>query len=100
MPCPKPTDRGLPDPFLPRPENRSTERAVLAFLLDAHPERRLRTPEAVAAINAGLEESDPGDSAECAIRELVRAELLRIEPQHGYLVPTPAAVYFDRLERD
>ncbi len=95
MPCPNPTDRGLPDPSTPVEADRKVEWAVLAFLLDEHP-NRLTIAEASWALNKGAQEFDSEDAVERAVRELVGAGLLRCEG--GFIVPTRAALYFWRLE--
>ena len=76
-------------------EDRRTQRAVLAFLLDQHP-ALLSVDELVTAI-------DPKDLAEKdaiarAVRELSGAGLLR--DSGGSLTPTRAALYFAALESD
>ena len=86
-----PTRSGSNDPAA---EDRRTERAVLAFLLDQHP-ARLTIPELSLALNAG-EDFAAEDAVERAIRELVGAGLLQIAG--GRVCPTRAALYFERLE--
>jgi hypothetical protein len=84
--------------FTPDIQDAKVERAALAFLIDRHPDR-LTIPQVSRAMNAkpgGGSES--GDAVERAVRELVGAGLLRC--QGGYVVPTRAALYFDRLESD
>jgi hypothetical protein len=76
-------------------EDRRTEHAVLAFLLDQHP-TLLTEEELTFAL-------DPKDLAEKdaiarAIRELTGAGLLRLSG--GLLTPTRAALYFSTLETD
>jgi hypothetical protein len=85
--------RSCPD--APASEDTRTERAVLAFLLDQHPDR-LTIPELALALNAS-QGFAAEDAVERAVRELVGAGLLHAE---GALVlPTRAALYFERLER-
>lgn len=96
MPCPNPTDRER-DPACPNNEDAKVERAVLAFLLDEHP-NRLTLPEVAWALNPRDEEFASGDAAERAVRELVGAGLLHCA--EGFVLPTRAALYFHRLEQD
>jgi hypothetical protein len=79
----------------PASEDRRTERAVLAFVLDQHP-TQLTEDELLFAL-------DPKDLAEKdsiarAIRELTGAGLLRLSD--ASLTPTRAALYFSTLEAD
>jgi hypothetical protein len=90
-----PTDRAQRDPLSPQPEDAKVEQAVLAFLLDEHP-NRLSVLEASLALNADPGDFDGEDAVERAIRELVGAGLLHC--QGGFLAPTRAALYFWRLE--
>jgi len=90
-----PTDRALPDFASPAGADRKTEAAVLAFLLDEHP-NQLTVPEVSWALNAGAEDFASGDAVERAVRELVCAGLLHHEG--GYVMPTRAALYCHRLE--
>ncbi|HUB99765.1 MAG TPA: hypothetical protein VMS11_08075 [Solirubrobacterales bacterium] len=76
-------------------EDRRTERAVLAFLLDQHP-TLLSEDELLFAL-------DPKDLAEKdaiarAIRALTGAGLLRLSGSS--LTPTRASLYFSNLEAD
>lgn len=80
------------------PQEPKVERVALAFLIDKHPDR-LTIPQVAREMNAkpgGGSES--GDAVERAIRELVGAGLLHC--QGGYVLPTRAALYFERLEAD
>lgn len=78
---------------VPAAEDRRTERAVLAVLLDEYPTR--------LTVNELIRLLDPKDFAEKdairrAVKELTGAGLLRVD---GELVgPTRAAIHFDRLE--
>ncbi|HSS03713.1 MAG TPA: hypothetical protein VLK89_00815 [Solirubrobacterales bacterium] len=79
----------------PASEDRRTQRAVLAFLLDQHP-TLLSAEELTTAL-------DPKDLAEKdavtrAVRDLTAAGLLR--DSGGSLTPTRAALYFAALESD
>ena len=89
-----PTDRESGDPASPAEEDTRAEGAVLAFILDEHPDH-LTIPELSLALNA-----DPGfdsdDAVERAIRELVGAGLLHC--RGGLVVPTRAALRFDQLD--
>jgi hypothetical protein len=84
------------DPASPAEADRKTERAVLAFLLDEHP-RELTIPEVSRAFNPKATDSG-GDEVERAILELVGARLLHC--REGFVMPTRAALYFERLQAD
>jgi hypothetical protein len=80
------------------PQEPKVERAALAFLIDKHPDR-LTIPQVAREMNAkpgGVSES--GDAVERAIRELVGAGLLHC--RGGHVLPTRAALYYERLEAD
>ena len=85
-----PKGRASDDPSSPAGEDRRTESAVLALLLDEHP-TRLTMDELILVLHA-----DPGDAAQRAVRELVGAGLIHREGR--FLTPTRAALYFQRLE--
>jgi hypothetical protein len=85
----------LLDSASPAEADRKTEAAVLAFLLDEHP-NRLTVPEISWAMNPRGPEFAEGDAVERAVRELVGAGLLQHEG--GYVQPTRAALYCHRLE--
>jgi hypothetical protein len=92
-----PMDCAQRDPSRLAAEDAKTERVVLAFLLEEHPSQ-LTILELSRALNA-----DPGgfsgeDAVERAVRELVGAGLLYC--QGAFVLPTRAALYFDRLEMD
>lgn len=91
MANPNPMDRER-DPVA---EDAKVERAVLAFLLDEHP-TQLTIPEVSRALNPKGDSFESEDAVERALRELVGAGLLRC--QGGYVLPTRAALYYDRLE--
>lgn len=91
-----PTDRER-DPATPANADRKTEWAVLAFLLDEHPDR-FTIPELSRAMNAGPAEFESEDAVERAVRELVGAGLFHCCA--GFVLPTRAALYFWRLEQD
>jgi hypothetical protein len=89
-------DRRSGDPASSAAQDARIERAVLALLLDEHPDRltleelrRVLHPE-------DPEGAKPSDAMERAVRELVGAGLLH---RHGqFVMPTRAALYFERLE--
>jgi hypothetical protein len=93
MSCHHPTDRE-PDSASPAEADRTTERAVLAFLIEEHPSE-LTIPEVSWAFNPRGSDSE-GDAVERAIRELVGARLLHC--RDGFVMPTRAALYFERLQ--
>lgn len=87
-----PTDRR--DPPSREDEEAKVQRAVLALVLAEHPTRLTFAELAHAVCN------DPENFAEAtvladAVRELRVARLLRCAGER--LVPTPAALHFDRL---
>jgi len=94
MSCDNPTDRGLLDPSTPASEDRKVEWAVLDYLLDEHPDR-FTIPEVSRAMNASETDFDGEDAVERAIRDLVGAGLLHC--CGGFVVPTRAALYYQRL---
>lgn len=94
-----PMGRGRVDPDSPAGEDRKTERAVLALLLDEHPTRLT-----LADVRLALESTDPErefaatDAVDRAVRELVAVGLLY---RHGpFVAPTRVALYFEQLEAD
>jgi hypothetical protein len=79
----------------PASEDRRTERAVLAFLIDQHP-TRLKRDELPLALNA--KDFAEKDAIARAVRELAGVGLVQID---GDLVgPTRAALRFEELESD
>lgn len=79
----------------PASEDRRTERAVLAFLLDQHP-IRLRADELPFALDA--KDFAEKDAVRRATRELLGVGLL---VQDGELIgPSRAALHFDYLESE
>ncbi len=90
-----PTDCAKRNPDIPAEADRKSERAVLVFLLEEHPSQ-LTIPELSRALNARQGSFESDDAVERAVRELVGAGLLRC--QGGYILPTRAALYFERLE--
>lgn len=90
-----PMGRALPDPFSPAGEDKKTESAVLALLLNEHPSR-LTMDELILVLHADPERGDPEDAGERAVRELVGAGLVHREGR--FLAPTRAAIYFASLE--
>jgi len=92
-----PTDRESGDPASPAEEDARAEGAVLAFILDEHPDH-LTLLELSRVLNDGPSDFARKDAVERAIRELVGGGLLHC--QGGLVIPTHAALYFERLERD
>ena len=90
-----PTGRASLDPSSPAGEDRRTESAVLALLLDEHPSR-LTMDELILVLCADPGRGDPKDAAQRAIGELVGAGL--VHRDGSFLTPTRAALYFHRLE--
>jgi hypothetical protein len=70
-------------------EDTQAQRAILALVLDQH-------PDTLTICEIARVFSDEGDDAERAIRDLVGAGLLRCEG--ASVLPTRAALYADRLE--
>jgi hypothetical protein len=96
MATPDPTDRGLvPDPSTPADADRKVEWAVLAYLLDEHPDQ-FTIPEVSRVMNQGKTGFGNEDTVERAIRQLVGAGLLHC--CGGFILPTRAALYYWRLE--
>ncbi|HEX3734965.1 MAG TPA: hypothetical protein VHU86_07385 [Solirubrobacterales bacterium] len=80
----------------PASEDTRTESAVLAFVLEEHP-AHLTIPELSLAINRQeILSLACDDAVERAIRELVGAGLLHC--QGAFVLPSRAALYFERLE--
>jgi hypothetical protein len=90
-----PTDCAERDPAGPADQDAKAERAVLAFLVDEHP-NQLTVGEVSWALNTDPVEFEAEDAVERAVRELVGAGLLRCSD--GFVLPTRAALYFARLE--
>ena len=90
-----PTDRRPSGPCPPAAQDRKTESAVLALLLDEHP-ARLTTDELILVLHADPERGDPQDAGQRAIRQLVGAGLIHREGR--FLAPSRAALYFAALE--
>jgi hypothetical protein len=79
----------------PASEDRRTERAVLAFLLDQHP-AQLRADDLSFALDA--KDFAEKDAVARAVRELVAVGLLNAD---GDLIgPSRAALYFEQLESE
>jgi hypothetical protein len=85
-----PTRRGAE---APASEDRRTERAVLALLLDEYP-TRLTFAELALALDR-CDGFATEDAIDRAARELIAAELVRREG--AFLAPTRPALCFDRL---
>jgi hypothetical protein len=90
-----PTCSASLDPSSPAAEDRRTESAVLALLLDEHP-IKLTMDELMLLLGAAPDRPDLQDAGMRAVSELVSAGL--VHRDGGFLVPTRAALYFDRLE--
>jgi hypothetical protein len=90
-----PTGRASHDPSSPAGEDRRTESAVLALLLDEHP-TRLTMDELILMLGADPDRGDPEDAGGRAVCELVGAGL--VHRDGDFLTPTRAALYFQRLE--
>lgn len=90
-----PKGRALLDPSSPTGEDRRTESAVLALLLDEHP-TRLTMDELILVLCADPDRGDPQDASQRAVSELVGAGL--VHRDGNFLAPTRAALYFHRLE--
>jgi len=90
-----PTGRASLDPSSPAGEDRRTESAVLALLLNEHP-TRLTMDELILVLHADPDRGDPEDAGSRAVRELVGAGLVHRDGR--FLSPTRAALYFDALE--
>lgn len=92
-----PMGRAFHDPSSPAGEDRQTESAVLALLLEEHP-IRLTVDELILMLHGDPDRGDPGDAARRAVRELVGAGLVHREGD--FVAPSRAALYFDALEVD
>jgi hypothetical protein len=90
-----PKGRASCDPSSPAGEDRRTESAVLALLLDEHP-TRLTMDELILVLYADPERVDPGDAGRRAVQELVGAALVHRDGH--FLAPSRAALYFAALE--
>lgn len=95
MPYTDPTHPASPDPCSPAGEDRKTESAVLALLIEEHP-TRLTIAELALVMHADPDRFDPRDATERAVHELVGAGLLHFGS--GFVQPTRAALYYARLE--
>jgi hypothetical protein len=94
-----PMGRGRVDPDSPAGEDRKTERALLALLLDEDPSRLTLADVRLALKPTHAErEFAATDAVDRAVRELVAVGLLHREGQ--FVMPTRAALYFERLESD
>jgi hypothetical protein len=85
------------NPAHPSTDDAKAERVVLAFLLEEHPSQ-LTIPEVSQALNAHPGGFRGDDAVERAVRELVGAGLLCCNG--AFVLPTRAALYFERLEVD
>jgi hypothetical protein len=73
------------------------ESAVLVLVLNQHP-TQLTFSELSLALGGDSGDFDSRDAVERAVRELVGGGLLH--RQGAFVLPTRAALYFDRLETD
>ena len=89
-----PKGRASHDPSSPGGEDRRTESAVLALLLDEHP-IRLTMDELILVLGGDPDPADPKDAGQRAVTELVGAGL--VHRDGSFLAPTRAALYFQRL---
>jgi hypothetical protein len=90
-----PKGRASLDPSTPAGDDRRTESAVLALLLDEHPSR-LTMGELILVLCADPDRGDPQDAGRRAVSELVGAGL--VHRDGDFIAPTRAALYFHRLE--
>jgi hypothetical protein len=90
-----PTDHASVEAWSPAAEDAQTEGAVLAFLLVEHP-AQLTISELSLALNRDPGDFSSSDAIERAVRELVGAGLLYC--QGAFVLPTRAALRFDRLD--
>jgi len=82
----------------PAEQDRMTESAVLAFVLDQHPDQLTDAELLLAFHGDGPQDFASTDATARALRELIGAGLLR---RLGVVVaPTRAALYFSRLQSD
>ena len=89
-----PKGRAAHDPSSPAGEDRRTERAVMALLLDEHP-TRLTMDELILVLCADPDRGDPEDAGRRAVCELIGAGL--VHRHDNVLAPTRAALYCERL---
>jgi hypothetical protein len=92
-----PRDRRAGDSPSIAQEEVKTENAVLSLLLDEHPVR-LTLDEIALVLHGEPRLTDPKDAAERAIYRLFSFGL--IYRDGSFLVPTRAALRFDRLRAD
>ena len=83
------------DPAPTACEDERTERAVLALVLAEHP-AQLSVLELARELCESPEDFAEGDAVERAVRDLVGVGLLH--RQGGFVLPTRAALHFDRLD--
>ena len=81
----------------PADEDRKVQSAVLEFLVGENPDR-FTISELSRAMNIGSADFGVEDAVERAVRELVGAGLLHC--RGGFVLPTRAALYFERLQMD
>ncbi|HEX8753335.1 MAG TPA: hypothetical protein VF731_07950 [Solirubrobacterales bacterium] len=83
------------DAASPAREDAKVESAVLGFILEAHPDH-LTAAELSLALNPRDGQFADEDAVERALDALVGAGLLHLAG--GLVIPSRAALYFDRLE--
>lgn len=97
MAAQNPTDHAPSDPASITQEEERTENTVLSLLLDEHP-TRLTLDEVALVLNGERRIDDPEDAAELAAYRLACFGL--IYRDGGFLLPTRAALRFERLRAD
>lgn len=97
MSCSQPTDCGEVGLADHAAEDAQAQRVVLGFVLEQHP-TQLTIPELCRALYGHPGDFANDDAVERAIRDLDGAGL--VSCRGGIVVPTRAALYFDRLEMD
>lgn len=95
-----PTDRELSGLAPIDPEEARTENSVLSLLIGEYPVR-LTLDEIAVVLHSEPRLSDPHDAAEVAVYRLLCFGLIhRDGPDGSFLVPTRAALRFERLRAD
>jgi hypothetical protein len=94
---PSPRRRERRSPPSTERDDAAVQRAVLAFVLAAHP-TRLTISDLARELCERPEDFAAGDALERAVRDLVGAGLLH--RHDAFVLPTRAALHFDRLALD
>jgi hypothetical protein len=89
-----PTDRDTTGSLSPAAEDLKVEQAMLALLLDEHPDQ-LTLSELSLALNGPSPDFSAEDGTQIALRELTGVGLLH--RSGDFVVPSRAALHFDRL---